>query len=114
LAADGKTLTNLYATFGQLRDEAISADDRRKFCQEILNEKPSIFATHPTLAQRFAAVELLPAISQAEPGPASQLFDGFQSLEEELTQFLTGVIARMQRMGEMDAWMREWAKHRRG
>jgi Zn-dependent protease with chaperone function len=120
LALEGKTLTNLYAAFEQLRDEAISADDRREFRQKILDEKPSVFAMHPTLAQRFAAVELLPSMRQAEPGPASQLFDGFQSLEEDLTQFLIRVTARTQRMrgaarmGELDAWTREWARHRRG
>lgn len=92
LLGEGKSFVNMYSAFRSFRDEQMDAKDRDELYQKLLDEKESLFATHPTFKERVDAVAELPKGQPAEPGPALELFDNSEELEKELTDFLTGYV----------------------
>jgi Zn-dependent protease with chaperone function len=98
LLAEGKAFKNIYDAFASYRDEQLSDEDREKLFREMLNEKGSMFASHPTVRERFAAIASFPASSRPDETPAIQLFDNAGALEEELTEFLTGYLHAVQQL----------------
>jgi len=84
----------MYLAFRRYRDEQLSTKERAKLYQELLQEKESLFALHPTFAERIKAVEMLPRAHNPDPRPALQLFEQPEEIEKKLTDFLTEHMAR--------------------
>ena len=79
-------------SFGGLLQQITTAD-RDRLKQSIQEQKSAWFATHPTITERFRAIEVFPDIPPAEPQSAVELFDDVPSLEKSLTDYLTGHAA---------------------
>jgi Zn-dependent protease with chaperone function len=88
----GKAFVNMYAAFRTFREEQLTMEERAKFNRKLLNEKPSLFAAHPTYAERVAAAEALPKAAGRDNAPAIALLDKPQEIEKVLTDFLTDYI----------------------
>lgn len=93
LLMEGKALENIYDTYRTLDGEQITTADRDRLKQSIQDQKSAWFATHPTITERFRAIEPFPDIPPAEPQSALELFDDVPSLEKNLTEYLTGHAA---------------------
>jgi Zn-dependent protease with chaperone function len=93
LLSQQQAFTNMYDAFTHYRNEQISHDERNKLYQDLLTEKASLFASHPTFAERAEAIQALPAEADRDDRPALELFDQPAAIEEELTQFLTNYMA---------------------
>lgn len=93
LLAEQKQFVNMYEAFTQFRNEQISHDDRNKLYQDLLSEKGSLFASHPTFAERAEAIQSMPATAEPDNRPALELFDKPEEIEQELTKFLTDYMA---------------------
>jgi Zn-dependent protease with chaperone function/tetratricopeptide (TPR) repeat protein len=98
LLEENQSFVNMYAAFRSYRDEQLSAQEREDLNQKLLEEKESIFATHPTYRERIEAVAPLPKAPQIDSASALQLFENPAAIEEEMTQFLTGYMYHMQRL----------------
>ncbi len=75
-----------------------SAEEREKVYNDILTEKESLFASQPTFRERIEAVVPLPKAEKPDDTPAARLFENAEALEKELTEFITGYVAYVQRM----------------
>ena len=93
LLMEGKALENIYETFRKLNGEQITTSDREQLRQSLQERKSAWFATHPTIPERFRAIEPFPDIPPAEPQSALDLFDDVPGLEKSLTDYLTGHAA---------------------
>ena len=93
LLMEGKALENIYDTYRTLDGEQITTADRDRLKQSIQDQKSAWFATHPTITERFRAIEPFPDIPPAEPQSALDLFDDVPGLEKSLTDYLTGHAA---------------------
>jgi Zn-dependent protease with chaperone function len=89
---------NMYEEFHQYRDHRLSKEEREEHYQNVLAEKGSLFAQHPTIAERLQAVAELPRAQKTNATPALELFDDAEETEKELTQFLTDYIAAVQQI----------------
>jgi Zn-dependent protease with chaperone function/Flp pilus assembly protein TadD len=92
LLSEGKAFVNMYEAFRNYRNEQLNDEDRSNLQKELMEEKESLFASHPTFKERVEAVEALPRASEADATPAVQLFDHPEELEKELTEFLTAFV----------------------
>ncbi len=63
LLAENKSFVNMYDAFQEYRDKQMPAEERKKVYEKMLDEKASLFASHPTFGERIAALDGLP------PGP---------------------------------------------
>jgi len=63
--------------------------------REILNQRGSAYASHPTIAERLEAVSVFPDASHRDDTPACQLLANQQQSEEEATQFLTAYYLQL-------------------
>ena len=89
-----KAYVNMYLAFRKHRDENLTDEERRKLHKDLLDDKPSVFRSHPTFRERMEAARQLPRAAQSEDASALQLFDDPEQVERELTDFLTEVVAR--------------------
>jgi Zn-dependent protease with chaperone function len=89
-----KAYVNMYLAFRKHRDEKLTDEERRRLHQQFLDDKPSLFASHPTFRERLEAARQLPRATTTEDASALQLFDDPEQVERELTDFLTGCVAR--------------------
>jgi hypothetical protein len=87
---------NMYESFVQMRNEQISHEEREKLYGELLGEKGSLFASHPTFAERIEAIKALPPCAEPDPRSALELFEKPHEIEEELTIYLTEYMAYLQ------------------
>jgi hypothetical protein len=76
----------------------LDAQARAGLHQGLLNEKGSLFASHPTFKERVDAVAELPKAAHPEEGRALDLFDGVEGLEKELTEFMTGYVYHVRQL----------------
>jgi Zn-dependent protease with chaperone function len=95
LLEENKVYTNMYSAFRSFRDEQIDQKDREVLYQKLLDEKESLFASHPTFKERIDAVAELPKGASNEAGSAMELFEEPEQLEKELTDFMTGYVQYM-------------------
>ena len=93
LLGEQKEFVNMYEAFTQFRNEQMSHDERQKLYSNLLGEKGSVFASHPTFAERAEAIKALPPVQESDDRPALSLFDQPHDLEQELTRFLTDYMA---------------------
>ena len=96
LLNEQKGYVNMYEAFTQYRNEQITQDEREKMYNNLLGEKGSVFASHPTFAERAEAIKTLPAVVEADDRAALELFDQADALEQELTRFLTDYMSYLQ------------------
>jgi Zn-dependent protease with chaperone function len=90
LLNEDKAFVNMYAAFRDLRDQAIKPEDREELYQKILNEKGSLFASHPTFKERVEAVAGMAKAAHVDTTSALQLFEEPEKIETELTDYMTG------------------------
>ena len=98
LLTEGKAFINMYSAFRSFRDEQLPLQEREELYKKLLDEKASLFASHPTFGERIEAVKDLPRADKQDPTPALQLFESPEEVEKELTEFLTGYIHYVQQM----------------
>jgi Zn-dependent protease with chaperone function len=98
LLSEDKAFVNMYEAFHKFRDEQLGAKEREELYQKLLDEKPSLFASHPTFAERIAAIETLPRADNSDTASALTLCDNAEEVEKELTEFLTGYIYHVSRL----------------
>lgn len=98
LLADKKAFENMYAAFREFREKELASKDGEESYRKLLDENPSLFAQHPTIAERLAAIEPLPRAEKTDAAPALSLFDNPEAVEKELTAFLTSYMAHIRRL----------------
>jgi Zn-dependent protease with chaperone function len=98
LLAEDKAYINMYTAFRAFRDEQLSTQDRTSLYQKLLEEKASLFASHPTVGERLEAVATLPKAVEQDSRSALELFDNVEDIEKELTDFLTGYMNYLQQL----------------
>jgi Zn-dependent protease with chaperone function len=103
LLAENKAFINMYAAFRELRDQAIKPEDREDLYKKILDEKGSLFASHPTFKERVEAVMSMPRSRDLNNTSALQLFDDPEKIEKELTEFMTEYMSYIRYLQEMAA-----------
>jgi Zn-dependent protease with chaperone function len=90
LLQQGQAFDNLYTAFRSFREEQFGQVEREKLYQQMLDEKGSVFASHPTIGERLQAVSGLAPAAGLDATPAVQLFENADAVEKELTEFMTG------------------------
>lgn len=98
LLTEQKAFVNMYESFQEFRDKQLSLEEREKLYRELLEEKGSLFASHPTIGERLRAAEGWPKARNPNTAPALSLFDSAEEIEKELTVFLTDYMAYMQHL----------------
>ncbi len=98
LLAEQKAFINMYQAFQEYRDEQIPREEREQLYQKLLAERGSLFASHPTFAERIEAVRALAPAAAPDDRPALELFEQPEAVEKEMTQFLTDYLAFLQHL----------------
>ncbi len=88
----GKAYVNAYEEFRKFRNGGLTTEELEQFSRKIIQEKPSLFASHPTFAERVEAAKALPRSSKKDTVAARSLFEKPDEIEKELTDFLTGYV----------------------
>jgi Zn-dependent protease with chaperone function/Flp pilus assembly protein TadD len=84
-----RSFPNLYQTFREFRVKQVKPEERDRIARHLLEQKASLFASHPTFAERKAAADVLPRSGQVDKSNAISLFEKPDEIEKELTRFLT-------------------------
>jgi Zn-dependent protease with chaperone function len=93
-----QAFVNMYATFRSYRDEQLTGQAREELYQKLLDEKESLFASHPIFGERIQAIAPLPRAEKTDDTLALELFDNAEELEKELTDFLTGFMHHVRQL----------------
>lgn len=93
----------MYEAFRDYRDEQLNTQEREEMYKKLLEEKESLFASHPTFGERIAAVKPLPPARQTDSAPALTLCENAEEIEKEMTEFLTGHIYHLHRLQSQGA-----------
>jgi heat shock protein HtpX len=89
-----KAYVNTYLAFRKFRDEGMTEEERIKLHKKLLEDEPSMFASHPTFQERMEAAKPLPRAKKTEDAPSLQLFEQPEKVEQELTDYLTNAVNR--------------------
>jgi Zn-dependent protease with chaperone function len=89
-----KAYVNMYLAFRKFRDEGMTEEERIKLHKKLLEDEPSMFASHPTFQERMEAAKPLPRAKKTEDAPSLQLFEQPEKVEQELTDYLTNAVNR--------------------
>ena len=92
LLDEGKAFVNMYQAFREYREGGIPREERDQLYQSLLQEKRSLFASHPSFQERVEAVAGFPDVPSQDNTPAMQLFENPEAIEQEMTDFLTGFM----------------------
>jgi Zn-dependent protease with chaperone function len=98
LLAQNQSFVNMYEAFHDFRDNQLKAEERAELYQKLLEEKESLFASHPTYRERMEAVAELPKAVAPDMRPARELFEQPEAIEKELTEFLTGFMYHVRQL----------------
>ena len=98
LLAEDKAFTNMYETFSAFRSDESSSKLRGEVQDEVTGQHSSLFASHPTFAERLEAVSAFPDVRQQETEPALTLFEEPEKVEQELTEFYTSFVAYIRQL----------------
>jgi Zn-dependent protease with chaperone function len=98
LLEENKAFVNMYTAFRSFRDEQLTNTEREELYHKLLEEKESLFASHPTFRERQEAVAALPSATAADATPALALFDAPEEIEKELTEFLTAYLHHVRQL----------------
>jgi hypothetical protein len=74
------------------------AEQRQELHDKLLDERASLFASHPTFGERVEMLASFPSRLPADADPARALFEDPEAVERELTEFLTAFIAHVQQL----------------
>ncbi len=85
-------LVNLYQALHGLQFAEYKKQDFDEEYEQVLAEKGSLFAQHPTIAERLAAVADLPSGAKKDNRPALTLFDNSAKIEQDLTRFMASLV----------------------
>jgi Zn-dependent protease with chaperone function len=89
----GRADANVYEEFRQHCGEPVSENERQEIYDKLLDEKASVFASHPTFRERLDAVSLLPHGRSKDTTSAVQLFENPEAVERELSEFMMSWMA---------------------
>ncbi len=92
-----KAYVNMYQAFREMSEEKFTKGEREKLYQKLLDERESLFASHPTYAERIDAIKPLPKALKTNTNSARLLFEDPDEIEKELTDFLTGFFDYLRR-----------------
>lgn len=92
LLEQDKAFVNMYESFRTYLNQELTEQQRKEMYEEMLKEKASLFASHPTIGERIEAAQALPASTTKDTVSALQLFEQPEEIEKELTDFLTAVM----------------------
>ena len=98
LLESNQMFENVYDAHREHEKENPENPDRDKMFLEILSDKGSLFASHPTIAERFAAVEAYPQAETEDETSALRLLSDPPAREKELTEFVTGYVHHLHQM----------------
>ena len=84
-----KQFVNMYLAFRRYREQNLNDKEREKRYRNLMNEKESLFDSHPTFSERLAAMQALPKAEKTDTDSAMTLFEEPEEIEKELTDFLT-------------------------
>lgn len=94
----GQAFSNIYEAFRRFYDEELAEDDRAKLDRDVVDGESSLFASHPTIRQRFAALAGYPEGDPMDEQPARSLLEGPEAVEVRLTDLLTKAHHRHMQM----------------
>ncbi len=83
-----KYVPNAYEAHRLVPDGAAAAE-LNKVREEVLGEQGTLFASHPTMTERFQAIAEFPTADRADARPARELLDEPEAVEQELTKMVT-------------------------
>jgi Zn-dependent protease with chaperone function len=92
LIGQKQAFVNMYLAFRKHRDATLTPDERARRDKELLDDRPSLFASHPTFPERAAAAAALPKARKPDATPAVGLFENAEAVEQELTDYVTEVM----------------------
>jgi len=98
LLEEDKGFVNMYEAFRSFRNEQLNEQEREELYQKLLDEKGSLFASHPTFGERVEAIATMPRAEQTDTTSALQLFPNPEEIEKELTDFLTGFMHHVRQL----------------
>lgn len=98
LLEEDKAFLNVYDVFQAYHDDEAGGAERQKLYDQLLEDKGSLFASHPTFRERIEAVMPFPETPPQETAPAIEIFEQPEEIEKELTEFLTGYVNFMRRL----------------
>jgi Zn-dependent protease with chaperone function/Flp pilus assembly protein TadD len=92
--SQGRAFVNAFEAFRDSREDL--AEPRQLLMEQLQTSRPGWFDSHPTYAERIAAVETFPDSARpAQTGPAIELLSDPDAVEAELTQLLTGYVGQL-------------------
>jgi hypothetical protein len=86
---------NAYDLYRQGAGNEETSARRSKLHEELLVEKGTVFASHPTLTERFQAVASFRTAARRDTTPARELLASPEEIEQELTRFVTAYFQQM-------------------
>jgi Zn-dependent protease with chaperone function len=89
---------NIYDAYRQAGDDDASRERRSKLHEELLAQPGTLFASHPTLTERFQAVAAFPPAKRRDATPARELLTDPAAVEKELTAFVTAFFQHIQQL----------------
>lgn len=95
LQAENKSFVNMYEAFEKFRSDEAGSQQRDELYKKLLEEKGSLFASHPTFSERVEAILPFPDVPPQETASALELFDEPEKVEQELTEFYAGFLAHL-------------------
>jgi Zn-dependent protease with chaperone function len=98
LLDDGKAYVNMYLAYRKSQKNGDETSERNQLRKKLLRQEGSLFASHPTFAERVSAVRHLASADKLDSTPAMELFESPAQIEKELTDFLTAVLNEQHRM----------------
>jgi Zn-dependent protease with chaperone function len=98
LLSQDQAYVNIYQTFREFREEHLASTNRDEAFQQLLEERGSLFASHPTFRERLEAAARLPKAERPNSTAASDLFPNLEELEQELTKLLTAYVHHLNQL----------------
>jgi Zn-dependent protease with chaperone function len=92
LLRHNKAYVNMYLAFRKFREEQFSSAQRAELYKQLIDDKPSLFASHPTFEERLEAAKALPVAVEPETVSSLLLFEEPEAVEREMTDYLTEMV----------------------
>ncbi len=89
---------NVYEAFRDFEQNQLDDSEREQMRGQVLSAKGSLFASHPTIAERLEAIEGFPKAHSQRDEPARGLLADAAGTEKELTEFITAYVGHMRQL----------------
>ncbi len=93
LLRNDQAFINMYLAFRRHREAGVSLT-RERLERFLTEQRPSLYASHPTFGERAEAARSLPAAAHKDDLSALALFERPEEIERELTDYFTRAVAR--------------------